>query len=85
MGVDGKSSTGKKIRSLNIRYFFMIDQVEKYMYRSNVFQQMRYGETSLKSQRKEKRFVTLKTAHLVEMDKVELVSEGRGKKTVGWP
>ena len=29
LGVNGKRSSGTRIRELNIRYFFMTDQVEK--------------------------------------------------------
>ena len=29
LGINGKRSSGTRIRELNIRYFFMTDQVEK--------------------------------------------------------
>ena len=40
------------------------------------------GNISRQIQRKEKSLGTLETTYLAEMDKVELVSEGHGKKSI---
>ena len=37
---NGKKSSGKRTRALNIRYFFMMDQVEKVMFQSNIARPM---------------------------------------------
>ena len=50
------------------------------MHRLVFVQQIRCGEMSLKIKRKDKSLGTLETTDLVEMNKVELISEGRGKK-----
>ena len=46
---------------------------------TNIFQHMMCGDISWQNQRKEKILVTLETTYLLEMNKVELVSEGHGK------
>ena len=33
---NGKQSAGKRSRALNVRYFFLTDQVEKDNYKSNI-------------------------------------------------
>ena len=50
------------------------------MYRFNIDQQIRCGDISLQSKRKEQSLGTLKTTYLAKMNKVELISEGHGNK-----
>ena len=52
------------------------------MYRSNRFQQIRCGEISQQIQRKWQSLRPLETTYLVEVNNVELVSEGHGKKYI---
>ena len=58
----------------------MTDQVEKKMYRSKIYKQIRYGCVSFKKKLKEKNLGTLETDYLVEIDKVVSVYEEHGKK-----
>ena len=74
--VNGKKSAGNRIRGLTICYYLWKIKLKEKIYRYNIFQQMKCGEISWQSQRKEKSLGTLETMYLVEMDRVELVYEG---------
>ena len=66
---------------ISVTFLWQI-KLKKKIYRSNIIQQIICGKISWKIQNKEQYLGTLETTLLVEMKRVELVSEGNGKKNV---
>ena len=62
--------------------FLWHTKLKNKMYILDVFQQIRCGEISWKIQRNSQILGTLETTYLMEINKVELISEGHGKKNI---